>query len=86
MLKKEVAAEFNREPFVPLRLHLQSRRSVKIPFRNAAWLLGTEVLVFKGKKEGSVVAKGYEHVGFDKILRIEKLRPKSNGHRRRKAS
>jgi hypothetical protein len=86
MRKEEVIPEFKREPFVPLRLHIEDHKSVNIPFRDAAWLIGGGVLVFKGKKEGSVMATGYEVFDFNRIVRIEKLPSKSSRHRGRKAS
>jgi hypothetical protein len=86
MLKEEVVAEINRDPFIPLRLHLRNRKTIKIPFRDAAWLIGGGVLVFIGKKQGKPIAKGYDRFPFDAIVRIEKIPSKSNGQRRRKAS
>ena len=84
MLMDEVIHELDRNPFVPLRLHLQDGRTMKIPFRASAHILGTwGVLVLIGMKEGTRTAKGYDRCPFDYIVRIEKL-PK--GRARRKAS
>jgi hypothetical protein len=84
MLKDEITRELNRNPFIPLRLHLQDGRKMKIPFRESAHILGDwGILVFIGMKEGTRTAKSYDRTTFDYIVRIEKL-PK--GRTRRKAS
>jgi hypothetical protein len=84
MLKDEVIRELDRKTFIPLRLHLQDGRKMRIPFRESAHILGNwGVLVLIGMKEGTRTAKGYDRCTFDYIVRIEKL-PK--GRARRKAS
>jgi hypothetical protein len=83
MLKEEVRAELNREPFVPLRLYLTNGKTFDVPFRDVAHLLGYGVLVLIGLKKGTHLAKGYERFTFEQIERIEQ-RPSSR--RRKKAS
>lgn len=86
MLKEAVRAELNREPFVPLRIHLQNGKHYDVPFRQVAHMLGYGVLVLIGLKQGSVQAKGYDRFPFDHITRIEKLSTGGSSRRRRKAS
>lgn len=86
MLKSEVKAELQREPFVPLRIHLTDGRHYDVPFREVAHLLGYGVLVFIGLKEGTHQAKSYDRFPFDHITRIEHRPARSSGRRRRKAS
>ena len=76
MLKDEVITKLARDPFIPLRVHLQDGRKVKIPFRESAHLFPTwGLLVFIGMKEGTRTAKGYDRFPPDYITKIEKLRP-----------
>jgi hypothetical protein len=85
MTKQQVRAEFSREPFVPLRIHLNDGRRFEIPFREMTWLLGYDVLVFKGMKQGSRRAKSYTTFPYERIVRIEQ-RPGRAVTKRRKAS
>jgi hypothetical protein len=87
MSKDEVKAELLRDPFVPLRIHLKNHKTVSVPFREAAHILGPlDMIVFRGLKPGGRVAKGHVIFGFESILRIEQLRGSKGGLRRRKAS
>ena len=86
MLKDEVGSELQREPFVPLRIHLKDGRHYDVPFRQVAHMLGYGVLVLIGLKQGSVQAKGYDRFPFDHIIRIEQRPPRGSNRRRRKAS
>ena len=85
MLKDEIKAELQRDPFVPLRLHLLDGRTFDVPFREVAHVLSFGVLVFIGLKEGTRQAKGYDRFPFDHVERIER-RPTRGGQRRKKAS
>lgn len=86
MQKEDVREELEREPFVPLRIHLKSGKRYDIPHNRVAHFLGYGVLVFIGLKENSVQAKGYDRFPFEEIERIEQRPAKSNGQKRRKAS
>lgn len=71
MTSEDVRAELEKEPFVPLRLHLVSGKVIDVPFAGAAWLLQNAVLVFRKAKPGSVKADGYDVLAFRNIERIE---------------
>lgn len=86
MLRDEITQEIDRDPFVPLRLHFRNGKKIEVRYRNVAYTVRHGVLIFKGKKEGSCMASGYDVFPFDEIVRIEKLPPRTKGHRRRKAS
>ena len=85
MQKEAVVAELDREPFVPLRLHLTKGRKYDVPERRAAHMLGYGLLVLIGLKPGSVQAKGYDTFAFDAIERIEPLGGKRAGGKRKRA-
>ena len=85
MLKEEVRAILEREPFVPYRIYLKNGKHYDVGHDRVARFLGYAVLVFIGMKEGSVQAKGYDRFPFDHIVRIEDRRPR-RATRRRKAS
>ena len=84
MQKDDIRAELNREPFVPLRLHLRNGKTFDIPFRDVAHIVFSGLLVLIGLKEGTRSAKGYDRFAFDDIHRIER-RP-TRGGKRKKAS
>jgi hypothetical protein len=84
MTKEEINSELNREPFVPLRLHLRDGRRFDVPFREVARMLPYGVLVFIGLKEGTHQADSFDRFPFDAVERIEQ-RPKGEKRKRRKA-
>jgi hypothetical protein len=84
MEKEEVRTELNREPFVPLRLHLKDGKKLDVPLRQAAHMQPHGVLVLFGVKPGSCRIKGFDVFAFDKIDRIEQ-RPSGEKRKRRKA-
>jgi len=83
MDKEAIRSELNREPFIPLRLHLKGGRTFDVPFRQVAHIVSSGVLVFIGLKEGTHSAKGYDRFAFANIERIEH---RTNGRKRKKAS
>jgi hypothetical protein len=84
MQSDEIRAELDREPFIPFRLHLKNGKTFDVPFRAVAHVVVGGLLVFIGLKEGTQSAKGYKHLAFDDIVRIEP-RP-AGGRKRKKAS
>jgi len=84
MLKDDVKAIMDREPFRPFAFHLVNGKRYKVKTPEAARFLGYAVLFFIGHKEGTRQAKGYDRFTFEQIERIEEL--PSNGRRRKKAS
>jgi hypothetical protein len=71
MTSKDLEAELSKDPFIPLRLHLVSGKTVDIPRAEVAWLMQNAVLVFQNAKPGRAVATGYDVVAFRNIERIE---------------
>ena len=71
MTSKDMEAELLKEPFVPLRLHLVSGKTLDVPFSGAAWLLLNAVLIFQNAKPGRTKATGYDVVALRNIERVE---------------
>jgi hypothetical protein len=82
-----IGVEIRRDPFVPLRIHLNNGRKLNVRFSTAAVLLKHGLMVFKGiRKEGSHVATGYEQIPYENIARIEHRFGRGRSQRRKKAS
>ena len=71
MTSKDIQAELNKDPFVPIRLHLVSGKVIDVPFSIAAWLLQNAVLVFQNPKARQGTASGYAVIALRNIERIE---------------
>ena len=84
MHKEDIRVELNRQPFIPLRLHLKNGKMFDVPFREVAHIVFSGLLVLIGLKEGTRSAKGYDRFAFEEIVRIES-RPAA-GRKRKKAS
>jgi len=71
MTSKDLEAELIREPFIPLRLHLVSGKSVEVPRSGVAWLMQNAVLVFQNAKVGRAMVDGYDVIALRNIERVE---------------
>lgn len=86
MHREELEAQVRREPFVPLWLHVSERRKLDVPFNHVIVFRTTDIILFKGvKKAGSRVAKTYEVIPYDRIVRVEQHRG-GTGRRTKRAS
>ncbi len=81
MTSKDLEAELSREPFIPLRLHLVSGKTVSIPSSGTAWLLQNALLVFQNVRNHIRVGS-YDVIAFRNIERIEQ-RPSRMASRQR---
>ena len=70
MTRKEVEDELNRTPFVPLRLHLVSGKSLEVANSGEGWMLENSILVTKRRKSRE---PSYNVVSLTAIERIERL-------------
>jgi hypothetical protein len=71
MTSKDIETELERDPFVPLRLHLVSGKTIDIPFPGVAWLMQNGLLVFHGAKPERAKVEGYDVIALRNIERIE---------------
>ena len=81
MAPKQLQQEIDRDPFVPVRLHLASGKTIDIRHAGAAWILSYGLLVFHGTQPGKSFATGYDVINYRLIEKVEQL---SNGRRMRK--
>ena len=86
MEKEIVRSELNREPFVPLRLHLTDGRTFDLPVRQVAHILPYGILVMIGADVKARTANGYDRFSFEQIDRIEPIPAKDPGTPHRRAS
>ncbi len=77
MTSKDVETELERDPFVPLALHLVSGKVVQVPSPGAAWLMQNAILVFQNARPGRVRVDGYDVIALRNIERVEQLREPS---------
>lgn len=74
MTSKDLQAELTKDPFVPLRLHLVSGKTIDVPSAGIAWMMQNTVLIFQDATPSRMQAKGYDVIAFRNIERISKPR------------
>jgi hypothetical protein len=70
---KDLVAELERQPFVPLRIHLVSGKTIRVTSPNAAFLLQNALMLIKGKKSGKAMVDGYDVIALRNIERVESV-------------
>jgi hypothetical protein len=89
MTSEDIKQEIDREPFVPLRLHLSSGQKLDVLDRHTAWVRQHTLLLVYRLRQGTQEIGGYDVIAFRLIERVELL-DGSGGKRlpkpRRKAS
>src|SRR5256885_17099768 len=73
MTERELVAELQKEPFVPFRLHLVSRKVVDVLGPNGAHTMRNALLVLRNPTLGSPRVEGYDVVAYQNIERIQQL-------------
>jgi hypothetical protein len=73
MTYKDLEAELERDPILPVHLHLVSGKTVTIPAPGVAYLMQNGVLVLQNKRPGTVRLGGYDVISFRNFERIEQL-------------
>jgi hypothetical protein len=73
MTSKDLEAELERQPFIPLRVHLVSGKTIDIPGPGVGVLLRNALLVFQNPRPNRVRADGYDVISFRNIERLEQL-------------
>lgn len=68
-----------KDPFVPVRLHSVSGKTIDILRQSTAWMMQNAVLVFQNAQPGRTKATGYDVITYRNIERLEQRR----GHGRR---
>jgi hypothetical protein len=73
MASEDVKQELERDPFVPLRLHLASGNTIDVPYPNTAWLRQNTIVIVHPLRRGTVEIGNYDVVALRLIERIEQL-------------
>jgi hypothetical protein len=73
MTSEDVKQELERDPFVPLRLHLASGNTIDVPYPNTAWLRQNAIVIVHPLRRGTVEIGNYDVVALRLIERIEQL-------------
>ena len=89
MTQEDVLQELQREPFIPLRLHLSSGQKMDIEYPNSAFTRQNRLVIMHRLSPGSPAIGNYDVVAYRLIERIETLESggsAKSSRRRRKAS
>jgi len=77
MASEDPRQELEKDPFIPIRLHLSSDKTVDIQDPSTAWIQQNSVLICHRIRPGTQVIGSYEVVAFRLIERIEQI-PEAN--------
>jgi hypothetical protein len=72
MTYEDLQSQLSRDPFIPLRLHLVSGKTVEIRISDGAWMLRRTVMVHHRRKRPGDDA-GYDVIALRNIERIEQI-------------
>ena len=73
MTEDDVAAELDKEPFQPFRLHMVSGKIFDVLAPNVAHQLRNSLLILRNPILGTRRAEGYDVISYQNIERIEQL-------------
>jgi hypothetical protein len=79
MTAEDVRQELERNPFVPLRLHVASGQVMDIPHQGTAWVRQNTLLIVHPLQAGSAAIGGYDVIGLRLIERIEQISEGTSG-------
>jgi hypothetical protein len=77
MTSEDMRQELERQPFVPLRLHLSSGQKIEIPYMGTAWVRQNTLLIVHPLAPGSAAIGNYDVIALRLIERIEQMRESS---------
>jgi hypothetical protein len=84
MTSEDIRQEIDREPFVPLRLHLASGQKIELLDPHTAWVRQNTLLIVHPLQRGSHAIGNYDVIALRLIERIEQVNGRSRAkHRRR---
>jgi hypothetical protein len=73
MTIREIETELEREPFVPLRLHLSEGQAIDVPRAGVVWTMRNALLVFHPGEGSRYRVSSYDIVSLRHIARIEQV-------------
>jgi hypothetical protein len=73
MTSEDLQQELDREPFLPLRLHLSSGKTMNIEYPHTAWVRQNTLLIVHPLARGTHAIGNYDVIALRLIERIEQL-------------
>ncbi len=87
MTTEDVKEELDRDPFVPLRLHLSSGQKIDIKYPGTAWVRqSTLLIVHPLAPPGTAAIGNYDVIALRLIEKLEQLSGANSGKRRRRTT
>jgi hypothetical protein len=77
MTSEDMKQELERQPFIPLRLHLASGKIMDIPYSGTAWVRQNTLVVVHPIARDSAEIGNYDVISLRLIERIEQIREPS---------
>lgn len=77
MTSEDIKQELDRDPFIPLRLHLASRKTIDIRYSGTAWTRQNTLLVVHPLAAGTHEIGNYDVIALRLIERVEQLKESS---------
>lgn len=76
MTSEDVKSELEKEPFVSLRVHLVSGKTIDVTMPGMAWMLQNAIFVLQDPK-GADDDAGYDVIALRNIERLEQLKSRA---------
>jgi hypothetical protein len=86
MTTEDIKQELDREPFIPLRLHLSSGQKIDIQYAGTAWVRQNTLLVVHPIAPRTSQIGKYDVIALRLIERIEQVQGNGKASGRRKKS
>lgn len=77
MISEDIKQELERQPCIPLRLHMASGKVMDIPYSGTAWVRQNTLVVVHPIARNSAEIGNYDVISLRLIERIEQLRETS---------
>ena len=79
MTTEDIAQELERQPFVPLRLHLSSGQVIDIAYPHTGWIRQNTLLIVHPLERGTQRIGNYDVIALRLIERIEQVPERAAG-------
>jgi hypothetical protein len=73
MTSEDIKHELERDPFVPLRLHLASDKTIDVQYASTAWIHQNTLLIVHPLRQGTQEIGSYDVVALRLIERVEQI-------------
>lgn len=70
MTSEGVIQELERDPFIPLRLHLSSGKTIDVPYPNTAWIRQNTIVIVHPLARNTVAIGNYDVIALRLIEQI----------------